>query len=228
MIIKFEGGKVGNSWSKYVINGTEIKPRDHNKIELIDGDLAIGDAICDSTNYAENYYKVLISFQGKLDKNTQKDVYNEFKNLFMYGFDEEDYHIDAVAHSDSDNDHIHIRIPKKHLQCDKQLRLYMHNQDVDRINLIRDHLVTKYNLNHDLNEQALVKERSTKYLEEWTKDFDKPAFTFKSKKGRNTAENDINNYILDLSNSGTVNDIDDVKNILNELWNEGNPKWKVW
>ena len=60
MIINITSGSSG--WGNYVLYGTKDKPRDSDKVQLIEGDIALGDRLSESNNYEESYYKIVLSF----------------------------------------------------------------------------------------------------------------------------------------------------------------------
>lgn len=49
MTVHIESGSSG--WGNYVLYGTKDKPRDSDKVELIEGDIGLGDRLCESNNY---------------------------------------------------------------------------------------------------------------------------------------------------------------------------------
>lgn len=215
MIIQFAGTSKGwgnyvingasTGWGNYVLNGTKKKPRDHNKIKVLKGDIEFGDRITNTTSYKQNAYSIVIGFKGKPDNETIESSLDDFEKMFMYGFSKDEYHMDAVLHQDTDNYHIHIRIPKLNLKTGTQLQLYMDRQDRKRVNLIRDFIDIKYNLESPLNNKKLIKEQNkVKYF-----DLSKP-------KIRQQSESAINDYIRELHQADFINSLDDIKNILKE------------
>ncbi|MFT7004210.1 MAG: hypothetical protein ACJAWW_001563 [Sulfurimonas sp.] len=215
MIIQFAGTSKGwgnyvinratTSWGDYVLNGTKKKPRDHNKIKVLKGDIEFGDRITNTTSYKQNAYSIVIGFKGKPDNKTIESALDDFEKMFMYGFSRDEYHIDAVLHQDTDNYHVHVRIPKLNLKTGTQLQLYIDKQDRKRVNLIRDFIDIKYNLESPLNNTKLIKEQHKE------KDFD-----LSKPKARQQSELAINDYICELHQAGFINNLDDIKNILKE------------
>ena len=105
-----------SGFGNYVINGTKSKPRDKSKIEVLSGDMILGDTISNSGKWKENEYQIILAFRGKPSKKLMRKALADFEKSFMMGFSQEEYHLDAVAHYDTDDYHIHIPyIPPQHL-----------------------------------------------------------------------------------------------------------------
>ena len=138
MTIKVESGQSG--WGNYVLYGTKEVPRDTDKVEFLEGDIPLGDRLCESNNYQESYYRIVLGFEGKPSDEVMKSAYDDFKKEFFVGFKPDEYHIDAVVHKDTDNYHIHIRVPKQNLKTDTHLQLYMDKYDRPRKELIQDYI----------------------------------------------------------------------------------------
>ena len=150
MIIQIKGSS-GKGWRKYVTRGTDLKLRDPHKVKILKGDLIQGDRVVNLTDYKENAYLIVLSFKGRVDEETVRSVVNEFEQHFMMGFSKDEYHLDAVWHRDTDDDHVHVRIPKMNLRTQTQLQLYFDKKDRKRINVIRDYLDVKYQLESPLD-----------------------------------------------------------------------------
>ena len=104
-----------------------------------------------------------MSFKNRVDEEIVRAVLDEFEENFMMGFDKDEYHFDAVWHRDTDDDHIHIRIPKINLRTQTQLQLYFDKKDRSRINAIRDYLDVKYQLKSPLDNKIFFKEDNKLY-----------------------------------------------------------------
>ncbi|WP_457747455.1 relaxase/mobilization nuclease domain-containing protein [Sulfurimonas sp.] len=204
MIISITGTNTG--WSQYVLNGTSKKPRNHSKIQLLRGNIELGDSIITTTNYQHNAYSIVLSFMGKPTLEIINQVVSEFEKYFMYGFSREEYHLDAVAHFDTDDYHVHIRIPKLNLLTHTQLQLYFDKKDRKRINLIRDFLDLKYGLENPSNKRQLIQEKT-----DFSQQF--------SKKVQNDLRNimPIYDYLRELHEANIIQNLDDVKDELKNL-----------
>lgn len=226
MIIQFAGTTKGwgnyvingttTGWGEYVLNGTQKKPRDHSKIKVLKGDIEFGDRISNTTNYKYNAYAILLGFKGMPDTSIMKSALEDFERMFMHGFSKDEYHLDAVLHQDTDDYHIHIRIPKLNIKTGTQLQLYMDSQDRKRVNLIRDFIDIKYDLESPLNNRKLVKEEKSSNIEYWREQHRQKTFDFSKPKERRQSELDITNYIRELHQAEFLNSLDDVKNVLKE------------
>lgn len=217
MKIVFNGGKSG--WSEYVLNGTKTKQRDKSKIEVIDGDLELTKNIYESTKYKENYIRGVIAFQGKINSEKMKKVYEEFKELLMIGYEEDEYNIAAIIHKDTDNDHIHFCIPKLNLITNKQNHIYYDKTDRERINTIRDYLIIKHNLKENENtlEQLEKEQKELSRLEIWRKTHKQKLPSLTRKRSQIKAQEDIKNYINELIESKIITNLDDTKQAIKEL-----------
>ena len=54
-----------SGWGNYVLYGTKDKPRDNSKVELLDGDISLGDYYSKNNKYEDSYYTVVLGFKGK-------------------------------------------------------------------------------------------------------------------------------------------------------------------
>lgn len=216
MTINITSGSSG--WGNYVLYGTKEKPRDSDKVQFLEGDIALGDRLSESNNYEESYYKIVLAFEGKPDDETIKNAYEDFKKEMFVGFDRDEYHIDAVIHKDTDNYHIHARVPKQNLKTDTHLQLYMDKIDRPRKELIQDHISLKYGFNIAREQNREVfKEQSHEHINKWREQHNQKPFDFSNKKGQKEAEQQINSYVSDLIKSELISSQNDVKSTLEEL-----------
>jgi len=213
MIIQIKGSS-NKGWRKYVTYGTEKKPRDPSKVKILKGDLIQGDSIANLTDYKENSYLIVISFKGRVSEEVVRAVTDEFEKNFMMGFNKDEYHLDAVWHRDTDDDHVHIRIPKMNLRTQTQLQLYFDKKDRNRINAIRDYLDVKYELESPSDNRSLIKEDRDFYIDNWRKEFGDIPFVFTDKKSRVQVEQCIAQSVLELHQAELLNSFDDMKNFI--------------
>lgn len=216
MTINITSGSSG--WGNYVLYGTNEKPRDNEKVELLEGDIALGDRLSQSNNYEESYYKIVLAFEGKPDDETIRNAYEDFKKEFFVGFNRDEYHIDAVIHKDTENYHIHCRVPKQNLKTDTHLQLYMDKIDRPRKELIQDHISLKYGFNIAREQNREVfKEQSHEHINKWREQHNQKPFDFSNKKGQAEAEQQINGYLSELIKSGLIEKREDISTTLKEL-----------
>lgn len=143
MIIKIEGGRTG--WAEYVLDGTIEKPRDSTKVKIIDGDVDQVKEIYEKLNYErDNYTKIMISFENDLDDEKIQEAYEEWKENFLIGQEDDEYAIAAVLHKDTKHKHIHICIPKINLLTGTSNDYYLHKRDQTRVNNLKEYLNLKY------------------------------------------------------------------------------------
>ena len=216
MRIDIKGGGSGKGYGNYILRENK-KNVDFSKIKVLSGDMKLGDEIVKSSNYKDNSFNIVLEFKGKISDDKAKAVTGEFEKLFMHGFSREEYHLDAVLHQDTANSHVHIRIPKKNLLTDTTLRLYMDKTDRARINLIRDYIEEKFNLEKMKDNLRLQPKPKAEIIQEWRKKRKQKPFNFSKKKGRDEAQNYIVDYIKELHEADLINSIDDVKNLVCDL-----------
>lgn len=208
MIIRVNAGNGG--WGKYVLEGTAQKPRDQDKIKLLQGDIELGDKISQATAYKENEYKIVIGFKGKVSDEQLKGALEDFERLFMHGFEKDEYHLDAVLHRDTEDDHIHIRIPKLNLKTQTQLKLYIHKNDMKRKELIADYIDLKHGLETPRDNRKLVAEQREEYINNWREQQNQEPFNFKAKKDRTRAVSHLNDEIRELHQAELINSLEDI------------------
>lgn len=216
MIISVNSGKSG--WSEYVISGTKQKPRDQDKIYVLDGNLELGDYLSKNNKYEESYYTFMLGFKGKPSDKEIKEAYEEFKTHMFVGFDEDEYHIDAVVHKDTDDYHIHARVPKQNLLTNTHLQLYYDKVDRKRKELIQDYISLKMGFPIAREEERkLFKSNKEDYINQFRKEYGQTAINLSKKRDRAEAEVKINEYIRDLHQSKIVDSLDDIKSVLESL-----------
>lgn len=221
MKISIKSGGTGKGWSNYVTRKyVKLSKYERSKITLLSGNTKLGDSIIKSSSYKENSTTLVLSFKGKVSDDKAKVVNEEFKKLFMSGFDESEYHYEAVLHQDTSNTHIHIRIPTKNLVTDTQLRLYYHDKHKNFINAIRDYLIIKHELPQPTQEHKQVfsvESKKEKLIQEQRAKEGRKDFDFSKKKGRDEAKSYIANYIAELHESGLIEDFEDLKELMQSL-----------
>lgn len=215
MIIQIKGSS-GKGWRKYVTRGTDKKQRNPHKVKILKGDLIQGDRVVNLTDYKENTYLIVLSFKGRVDEAIVRAVVDEFEQHFMMGFDKDEYHMDAVWHRDTDDDHVHIRIPKMNLLTQTQLQLYFDKKDRNRVNAIRDYLDVKYDLESPLDNKLLIKEDRDFYIDNWRKEFGDIPFAFTDKRSRVKVEQFITQSVLELHQAELLDSFEDMKNFIEE------------
>lgn len=198
--------------ANYLSNGTKHKPRDQSKVEVLQGNLKLGDAISESGKWKDNEYKIVLAFKGKPSRLVIRNAVKRFEKEFLHGFDKSEYHMDAVVHRDTEHYHVHIRIPKLNLVTGTALRLYMDSQDRDRVNLIRDIIIKENNIEIQIDDKPLILEdNQLQRIEKWRKEQGQEPFNFMTKKGRSEAEAMIGSAIGEYHEGTLINSFEDVK-----------------
>jgi len=215
MIIQVSGG--GGGWGNYVKYGTKCKPRDQNHVKILKGDIDFGDKVVSTGKWKQNAYHLVLGFKGRISEEKAKAVLEDFEHLFMIGFDKNEYHLDAVMHTDTDDDHIHVRIPKMNLLTQTQLRLYFDKKDRPRLKLIRDFLDVKYNLESPIDNRKLIQEDKELIFNEWREEQKQEPYNFKSKTSRSKAKKSILDTVLRLYKIGKFESREDISTWLENL-----------
>ena len=211
------GGSKGGWWGKYVVEGTKNKPRDRDKIEILEGNIKQGERVTAQGRWTENEYTIVLGFKGRPPRENVRTAVKIFEKEFMSGFKKDEYHLDAVAHYDTNDTHVHIRIPKMNLLTQTQLQLYYHKKDVGRVNAIRDYINVKLNLDVSVNEKPLIAENADMLrIQKWRESEGRQAFDFSKKKGRSEAETVISDKIKREHQAGNINDLSDLKDLFSE------------
>lgn len=208
MIIRINAGNGG--WGKYVTEGTHAKPRNQGKIKLLKGDIELGDKISQATAYKQNEYKIVLGFKGRVSDEQLKGALEDFEHLFMHGFKKDEYHLDAVLHRDTEDDHIHIRIPKLNLKTQTQLKLYIYKNDMKRKEFIADYIDLKHGLESPRDNRKLVVEYRDEYINNWREQQKQEPFNFKAKKDRTRAVIHLNDEIRELHQLELLNSLEDI------------------
>lgn len=212
-------GSKGGGWDNYVLNGTRTKPRDSDLIELLEGNPSVGERVTAQGNWKENEYHIILAFKGKPSRRVVRKAMKEFEKYFMAGFKEDEYHLDAVAHYDTDDTHVHVRIPKMNLHTGTQLQLYWHNKDEARINLIRDHISQKFGLDTEVNEKPLIQEsKEVERIQKWREEREQVSFNFKTKKTREQGKITIANAIKKEHEKGNIDSLEQLKIFFEERY----------
>ncbi len=182
-------GGIGIGWFDYNLYGTKKNPRNKDLIEILDGDGRLGDRISKQGHWKENEYHIVLGFKGKPPRQVIRNALKDFKKNFMAGFSQDEYHFDAIAHYDTDDTHIHIRIPKMNLLTGTQLQLYWHKKDVARVNLIRDQINFDYDLDVTVDEKPLIDEsKDMERIQKWRAERGQEPFVFDTKKNKTIAK----------------------------------------
>jgi len=154
-------GSAQKGWAEYVFS--KEKQQNENAI-LIDGDLLRNKKIIKNSNYSKNYVRYVISPEGELDPNILKNIYKDWKDLFMRNYPERD--ITAVIHQKPNNSHIHICTPNHDPITGNRKDVYYEKIDRERMNNIKNYIIKKYNLLPDFNmtniEKLGIKEEKIK------------------------------------------------------------------
>jgi len=214
------GGKSG------VVEYLTREGKEHNKehIKVLDGNPTLTKKIIQNMNYKENYKRIVLSFEGKPSDEKIKKAYSDWKSLYMDStYKKEEYNILSVLHKDTDNYHIHITIPNKNLITDTRLDSYVDKKDRNRMNEIRDYI----NLKNGWQKQDLTKKKSNEpiktkeeIINTWREQHNQKVKPIVKQKQRAQALTKlVNNVVMNSIKDGKIENIKDVKNLVNDLGN---------
>jgi len=211
-------GAASSGWSQYVTQGTEQKPREQDKIKIIEGDFKLGDKLCEANKYEESYYRIVLAFEGKPSEEVMLKAYEDFKKEMFVGINKDEYHIDSIFHFDTDDYHIHIRVPKQNLLTNTNLQLYMDSIDRPRKQLIQDYISLKYGFKIAREEQKEIKVNTkVQAIEKWREERNIKPFDFSIRKEKQLQEAELNQHIKSLVDENKINSTDDIKKELESL-----------
>lgn len=89
MITQVSSG--GGGWGNYVKYGTKHKPRDHNHVKILKGDIDFGDKVVNAGKWKQNAYHLVLGFKGRISEEKAKEILEDFEHHFMIGFDKNEY-----------------------------------------------------------------------------------------------------------------------------------------
>lgn len=119
----------------------------------------LANTIINALNYKTCATNIMISFESSVDKYTTRKAIREYFNILMSCFKSDEYIYNIIEHTDTDNIHYHIQIPKINLKTFTQLKIYDDKLDKNYNTALVEYICDKYNLNHSFTPkyQANVK-----------------------------------------------------------------------
>ncbi len=210
MFVSVESGESG--WSLYVYGNEENR---REGATLIKGDLFLGDTICESTDYKSGqYFRIVLSFHQEENVSPEKgrEIVQEFMQLILYGYREDEYHLDIVEHTDTDELHYHIRVPKLNMLTGTQLH-YHYLSDIKRKDAIHRYLEIKHDLISPFEKRKLIPNptRRVNQINQWREEHNQKPFNLSNKKGRGEAEERISDYVQEMVMSGFLTTLEEVQ-----------------
>jgi len=221
MIIKFARDAREGACA-YLKKGTG-GDRDEKDVRIQLSDLSCQETL-DATNellkklgkwdkYDTNYKHMILSFNGDdLSYEQMRQIVKDYLKLYMHAYSEDEYIWYAEAHKpkieynqngEKRHLHIHIFVHKYSPVLNRRLKFDSHPRRRQELNLIKNYLIKKYNLNYTFTNKIISKSKIDIYSE-----------SFKSKK---ELKNAVEEYILsNLHNYTTFHDmIEDLKKTFN-------------
>lgn len=220
----------GAGWGKYVLFNRAADAT------IIKGDIELGDEISKSIDHYKsgNSVNFVISFakEDNVSQDKGREIAKEFMKSFMYGFREDEYHLDIVEHTDTDYLHYHARVPKINLLTNTQLKLYYHKSDLNYKKAVINEIAERYELvtGEEMKETINNPLEQFNQIDKWREEHGQEPLDLSSPKQRREAEKQVNEYISSLIQSGLIDSFDDVKAEIGaiglEINNEGYDKGK--
>ncbi|MEO1923938.1 MAG: relaxase/mobilization nuclease domain-containing protein, partial [Nautiliaceae bacterium] len=225
MIIRFVGAirRSGKNKINYFLEGKNGK-REKEKVEILEGDLEsymeIEKKFCE---YKVKGYHYVISFKEnpeefykKLKKNgkTLKELYEEIKNLLFYPYNPEDLNIYAVAHSDTDNFHIHIYVSNYLLPINRALRIPKTKDEVELYQKISEYFNKKYDFEFERRGVSYENFLLLKKLYEISPE---RIFSFSSRQEKEKIKEELTNILKDYISLGIINKREEIKKYFEEM-----------
>ena len=180
------------------------------------GDVVLGDEICKSIDYKSgNSVNFVISFADE-DNVTQEQgrkIAKEFMKSFMYGFTEDEYHLDLVEHNDTGHLHYHARVPKVNLLTGTQLKLYWHKTDLKYKKAVINDICHKYGLvsGEEMKNTIPNPMHKLNQINKWREEHSQEPLDLASPKLKRATEKRVSEYISETVKAGLINSLDEVK-----------------
>ena len=158
--------------------------------------------------YEDNYKHIVLSFNGDdLTNEKMRQIVEEYLKLYMHAYDENEYVYYAEAHKpklkynkngEKRHLHIHIFIHKYSPVLNRRLKFDSHPRRRQELNLIKNYLIKKYNLNYTFTNKPISKTK-----------IDIFSHSLKSKK---ELKNAVEEYIL-----SNLHNYSDFNNMINDV-----------
>ena len=180
------------------------------------GDVVLGDEICKSIDYKSgNSVNFVISFADEDNVTLQqgRKIAKEFMKSFMYGFTEDEYHLDLVEHNDTGHLHYHARVPKVNLLTNTQLKLYWHKTDLKYKKAVINEICHKYGLvtGEEMKNTIPNPMHKLNQINKWREEHSQEPLDLASPKLRRATEKKLSEYISEGVKAGLINSLDEVK-----------------
>ena len=101
----------------------------------------------------------VMSFEETLSDTQKQQVIEEFKKTFFPGFDEDQYNLLIVEHSDKGRTELHFLMPRIELTTFKSFNPYWYKKDFTKKDLFQDFINAKFGFSspHQKNKQNIMK-----------------------------------------------------------------------
>jgi hypothetical protein len=219
MTVTIKNVKSGEGWGAYVLGRDDVnRPR----ATIIAGDSELGDTICKSIDYKSgNSVNFVLSF-GKEEGVSQEQgraIAKEFMKSFMHGFNDDEYHLDIVEHTDTDHLHYHARIPKINLLTNTQLKLYWHKTDLSYKKAVIDDICHRHGLVTGAEMKRAIPNPMEKLerVAKWREEHGQKSLDLSTPKIKRETEKKLSEYIAEGVKAGLFSTLTDVENELGIL-----------
>jgi len=209
MIVNVQVGKSSpKARVEYLLYGVD-GTRDPSTVEVLYGNADLFIALAEGNQYKRKTYNILISFKESREElerklaeqgKTIEELFQEIFSFFQVGYSPEDLNVFAVAHSDTDNFHIHLTIENKHYGMGKALYFPRTKKELEYYRFMEKYINLKYNLSvsnpSSLNRGRAGLQKIKQILEE--------RGTYKNKT-RDEVKEEITNLLLQYIGVGLIN-----------------------
>ena len=208
----------GEGWSEYTLG----KENDREHATLIQGNTLMGDSLIEDIEYKSgNYVRMVVSFAKEDNVSVEQGdrITKELIKNYMYGYSNDEYHVDIVRHEDTDQLHYHVRFPKINLLTNTQLKVYWHKSDLNYVKATIADIAHRHNLIIGMDKRKLIKSplEKKKRITKWREQHKQEDLDFTTKKLREVAELQLTDHIIDAVQSGILTNLDAVKAELSAL-----------
>jgi len=202
----------GEGWSEYTLG----KENDREHATLIQGNTLMGDSLIEDIEYKSgNYVRMVVSFAKEDNVSVAQGdrITKELIKNYMYGYSNDEYHVDIVRHEDTDQLHYHVRFPKINLLTNTQLKVYWHKSDLNYVKATIADIAHRHNLIIGMDKRKLIKSplEKKKRITKWREQHKQEDLDFTTKKSREVAELQLTDHIIDAVQSGILTNLDAVK-----------------
>jgi 5S rRNA maturation endonuclease (ribonuclease M5) len=193
-------------------NSTQ-KPTNPSYVEILDGDPQLLQELAPKLSTTQKGIPILISFKEskeELERKLRKrgktiyDLYAELKELLFAGYEKNEVICSAIAHSDTDNFHIHLYVLNSFAGMDKTIKLH-YGKRARHLRVIEEYINLKYGIEAPKRDIAVSYTRKEELLRRLGK-----AKSY----SRTALKEELNALIFELVAMGELRDARDIRDFI--------------